>query len=303
MPIHAGLQKSMTALLGRLLGRMLAVRRVREAICWRLLEEPSHRASLTRALALQQAGDAPSFDEVPDRGIERIECFEDCYWLFSSNELNMGISQLQFDEAACLFRLLRGSGQPRVVELGRYRGGTTFLMAAAGARVISLEASPEVEERFREPLMRALRRFGLEERVELVLGDAHTCPVEPEASDFVLMHCSPATRAEARAIAAHWWPGIRPGGGLILHGSPYLPAGTQLIGELDQELDAWNAERIDLPAGEHTVFRKRAVLREPTQVNAHATRATAFKPPTPPGGWRPAPTRRDSADRGHDSHV
>ena len=62
---------------------------------------------------------------------ERIDGFEDLTFLFSSTILAHGIASLRFDEAAYLYRLVRELKPQPVVEIGRYRGGSTFLIASA----------------------------------------------------------------------------------------------------------------------------------------------------------------------------
>lgn len=60
---------------------------------------------------------------------ESLDGFEDLAFLFSSNELNHGIALLTFDEGALLFQLARDSST--IVEIGRFKGGSTLLLAAA----------------------------------------------------------------------------------------------------------------------------------------------------------------------------
>ncbi len=247
------------ALTGRALDRVLANTRLRHAICWRLFETASYRPTLIHALARYQSQEFASFESAPVDSIDAVQGFEDCYWLFSSNELNIGLSQLQFDEAACIYRLIREYEDPHVIELGRYKGGTTFLLAAAGARVRSLEKDVEIERRFRPPLCRALDRFGLADRVETETGDAYTCAVDAETSDLVLVHCSPETHEQVRSLVDRWWPAIRPGGGIILHETPYLPGVAPVVAELEREPNYLGAVRADALAGEHVLFRKPAV--------------------------------------------
>lgn len=254
------LRRTPAALTGRALDRVLANTRLRHAICWRLFEAARYRPTLIHALARYQAQELASFDSAPVDSLDAVQGFEDCYWLFSSNELNIGLSQLQFDEAACIYRLVRDFEDPYVIELGRYKGGTTFLLAAAGARVRSLENDAEIERRFRPALCRALDRFGLADRVETETGDAYTCTVDAETSDLVLVHCSPETHEQVRALVERWWPAIRPGGGIILHETPHLPGVAPVVAQLGLEPNYLGAVRADALAGEHVLFRKPAVI-------------------------------------------
>lgn len=254
--IGAWLRHTPARLTGRALDRVLANTRLRHAICWRLLE--AYRPTLIHALAMHQSHELAGFDSVPVDSLDAVRGFEDCYWLFSSNALNFGLSQLRFDEAASIYRLVREYEDPHVIELGRYKGGTTFLLAAAGARVRSLENDVEIERRFRPALCRALDRFGLADRVDAETGDAYTCAVEAESSDLVLVHCSPETDEQVRSLVERWWPAIRPGGGLILHPTPHLPGVAPVVAELGREPNYLGAVRAHALVGEHVLFRKPA---------------------------------------------
>lgn len=142
--------------------------------------------------------------------------FSDCVWLFSSNPLNHGLARLEFDEAAYIFELTASIDRPRVVELGRFKGGTTFLLAAAGAEVVSIDLDLE-GERMRAPeLVDALDRFGLRERVQLVVGDSRSYPAVGDSIDLVLVD---ADHSYEGVIAdfEHWWPALRRGGHMIFH--------------------------------------------------------------------------------------
>ena len=66
-----------------------------------------------------------------DRWPERISGFEDLAFLFSSTILGHGIASLRLDEAAYLYRLVRELKPDTAAEIGRYRGGSTFLIASA----------------------------------------------------------------------------------------------------------------------------------------------------------------------------
>jgi len=168
-------------------------------------------ARLLNGLSDRVAADA-SFDTAPPA---TVGGFEDCVWLLSSNVLNHGLSRLMIDEAAYLYRLVRSLEAPVVVEIGRYRGGTTFLLATAGARVLSLDVDPAVK-RSDELLARALKRYDLRDSVTLEIADSRTYPVEHAAYDVVFVD-GDHTYEGARADVERWLPGVETGGNLILH--------------------------------------------------------------------------------------
>lgn len=180
----------------------------------RLLRDEEIRRRVVHTLSDEFAIRESSFLDVPP-GLDRIDGFEDCFWLFSSNELNHGLSRLRLDEAAYLYRIVRSFDQPRVAELGRYKGGSAFLMAAAGAAVLSMDNGRlPGQQAFVSELVSALVRFGLRDNVEIVNGDARTYPVDPDTFDIVFFDCM-YSFVTTRTIFEHWWPAVRAGGTLI----------------------------------------------------------------------------------------
>ena len=130
-----------------------------------LLDDDRFRLTVEHELSNRLAGEAASFDVAIPTQIEALDGFEDCHWLFSSNGLNHGLSRLEFDEAAYLFRLARRLDGTKCVEIGRYRGGSTFLLAAAGAEVLSIDIDESMYAREATSIVNALGRFGLREQV------------------------------------------------------------------------------------------------------------------------------------------
>ena len=156
------------------------------------------------------------FDEAFPSGLRRVRGFEDLVWLYSTNALNQRLSRLGLDEAAHLYRLVNGLDSPRVAEIGRYKGGTTLLLAAAGARVTSLDVDAARQEAFAPPLERTLARLGLSDRVDLVVADSRTYAVEDASYDVVFLDGDYSAEG-LRADWARWWPAVVPSGHLILH--------------------------------------------------------------------------------------
>jgi SAM-dependent methyltransferase len=180
-----------------------------------LLEEPRLRARLEHRWSNQQ-----SFSAAWPADIGRVEDFADVTWLFTSSMLNHGLARQELSEAAYLWRLVRGHVTD-VAEIGRYRGGTTFLFAAAGAHVVSIDR--------REPmpgsdadLLNALERAGLDDRVELVNADIREY-VPGRTFGLVLFDIQSPYDVVAFGLE-RWWQAVAPGGSLIIRdGSGYPP--------------------------------------------------------------------------------
>jgi predicted O-methyltransferase YrrM len=174
--------------------------------------------------------------------------FEDLDFLFTSSQLNHGIASLRFDEAALLFRTVRSLGPATIVELGRFKGGSTFLMAVAmapGSELWSydlhLEPPPEATgAELDHELQDALERYGLE-GVHVVVGDTRTAP--PPAQPLDVLFVDADHRYEgARADFARWGALVRLGGHVLFHdavdngswGTTY-PGIQRLVAEIERD--------------------------------------------------------------------
>jgi predicted O-methyltransferase YrrM len=187
---------------------------------------------------------------------ESVDGFEDLAFLFSSNLLNMGAALLAIDEAAYVYRLVRELGPATLVEIGRFKGGSTLLIAAAmhpDARLRSYDLHVEFETDHRGPeqdrhLGAALDRYGLRDRVELVVADSRTAAL-PGSCDLVFVD-GDHSYGGVRGDYDHWGPALRPGGQLLFHDAvqrPLLncePGVAQLVAEIERD-DASRFERRD----------------------------------------------------------
>jgi predicted O-methyltransferase YrrM len=151
---------------------------------------------------------------------DAVDAFEDLAFLFSSNQLHHAIISMTVHEGAYLFALANSLDAATIVEIGRSKGGSTMLLAAAmtpGSRLISydLHVKASAGRRSDAELLAALRRYGLDKRVELVVADSRT--VEgPAECDLVLVdgdHTYEGVRADWEA----WRPRIRVGGHVVFH--------------------------------------------------------------------------------------
>jgi predicted O-methyltransferase YrrM len=126
----------------------------------------------------------------PDSVPAEVRGFEDLAFLFASNEFSMRAALLALDEAAYLYRLAGGASGGAVVEIGRYRGGTTFLLAAATRgrcrlysydKHVSMPWEPRFDGERADLLLRhALTRASVVDHVMLVVGDSATSEALPE---------------------------------------------------------------------------------------------------------------------------
>jgi predicted O-methyltransferase YrrM len=177
---------------------------------------------------------------------EELSEFEDLVFLFSSTVLAHGIASLRLDEAAFMYRLVRERKPRLAVEIGRFRGGSTFLLAAA------LENgklhSYDLETRQGRPgaeldreLTSALERYGLTERVRLHVVDSRTAVLPEPPVDFLFIdgdHREEGVRADFE----RWSPLLGLEGCLLFHdaveASDILPTKDAGPAKVAQEVGA-----------------------------------------------------------------
>jgi hypothetical protein len=225
-----------------------------------LLKEPSVRGEVFLNLSDTIAYQA-SFEEAIGASLVRTppSAFEDLTWLFSSNVLNQSLTRLEFDEAGYLYRLVRSIDAPLVAELGRFRGGTTVLLAAAGAKVRTVDSHP-FYERWTAELEEALVRLELRDRVDMVRGDTRTHA--PGAEPYQLLFFDASVEGAAmRAEIDNWWPALAHGGHAVFRdGKLKLPHMAEIPEVLEELERRPGAERIpdELVPGWMAHFTKRA---------------------------------------------
>jgi predicted O-methyltransferase YrrM len=159
-----------------------------------------------------------------ERWPDEIRGFEDLAFLFSSNQLNHGIASLRLDEAALLYKVARDAGPATLAEIGRFKGGSTLITAAAmhedadlWSYDLHVDLSPDLPgEQLDRELQAALERLGLKKHVHLVVGDSHAAlpPDEPLASLFI---DGDHSYEGAREDYLHWRDHVGAGGHMLFH--------------------------------------------------------------------------------------
>lgn len=204
--------------------------------------------NLVHAAVLADPGRAryTSIERWPDS----LEGFEDLAFLFSSNQLSHGIVSLQLDEAALLYRLARRVPPgAAVAEIGRFKGGSTLLLASAvpeGAELWSYDLHVALRADLSGPqldseLTSALERYGLLDRVHLVVGDSRV--VEPPPRECALVFVDgDHTYKGARADYERWSGLLAPGGHLLFHDAVdaggygnHYPGIARLVEEIERD--------------------------------------------------------------------
>ena len=228
--------------LGRLRG--LAFRVAAPPVHWFLgqaLRDEDTHAWLLHTMGNENAMNESGIAQFVPPELDRIAGFEDCYWLYSSNPLNHGVSRLRLDEASYLYSLVCSLHEPHVAEIGRYKGGTTFLLAAAGASVVSLDNGRIPGQRsLNESLNQTLEKFGLSDTCVTEIADALEYPVQPNRFDLVFLDIGLDDSETTGRVFERWWGTVKFGGSLIFRDGKktVLTRAAQYVDSLaDKELN------------------------------------------------------------------
>jgi len=184
-----------------------------------------------------------------------VSSFERLDFLFPSSQANFGLCLLAFDEASYLYEIAKSVGPGRLAEIGRFKGGGTFLIAAAMDPQATLDSfdihlitslyngTEPVEIKGHEmdsELGDALERYGLAERVQLLVQDSATVKLEPESYNLVFVDGDHSYDGAKRDFL-HWKDALKPGGHMLFHDaantrpfSSFSPDLLRLMGEIEQ---------------------------------------------------------------------
>jgi predicted O-methyltransferase YrrM len=204
--------------------------------------------NLIHASVLDDPG-AMRFGRV-ERWPQDVRGFEDLAFLFSANQLNHGVASLQIDEAALLYRLARNATGGPFAEIGRFKGGSTFVFASAlpeGAELWSYDfhvaLRPDMPGAVLDAELRsALERYGLADKVHLLVADSRTVDPPPEPLELLFVDGDHSYEG-ARADYERWSAFVRPAGHLLFHDAVdtgrygnHYPGVARAVGEVDATL-------------------------------------------------------------------
>lgn len=185
----------------------------------------------------------------------RLE-FEDLAGLFASSALNHGLIGMTIRQAAYVFGIARRLPARSAIEIGRFRGGTTIVLAAAMAphgRLWSIDLG-EKEARWRAEIPESrpfdeqtsdfCKRFGLD--AVLLAGDSRTIELDTGEVDLVLIdgdHSYEGARSDFERFGMR----VRRGGAVLLDDAfdeALFPAHTDTVGRVVREATSSGAFRL-----------------------------------------------------------
>ena len=185
--------------LQRWLGRRLAValpEHVTRALVVELCEHEAQRQTAIGAVARYVKAQATDLDRMEwDLPAEGDLGFEHFAGLFSSTTLDEAIISMNVRQAAYLFGVVRRMDARKVIEIGRYKAGTTLLIAAAmrgHGRFWSIDIAgldPHLQPRTVRPVEAQIAELctRLDLTVDVIVGDSRTVEVETGEVDLVFI--------------------------------------------------------------------------------------------------------------------
>lgn len=233
------------------------IRRLAETtVGWKLIE----------AAVIPELGEQ-RFDAV-DVWPAEVRGFHDLAFLFTATSLNYGLVSQNIDEAAYLYGVASSvAPSATAVEIGRFKGGSTFLLAAAlppTATLYSydlhLELPPGLTgEAIDLMLEQALGRYRLDAKVRLLVADSRAVAVPEDGVDFLFVDGDHSYEG-VRADVEHWFGAMRPGGHMLFHdAAPFsgYPLGRSFPGvrRLVEELKCREGVAYEGAAGSLVHFR------------------------------------------------
>jgi precorrin-6B methylase 2 len=189
----------------------------------------------------------------------KLEGFEDLSFLFWSSPLNRRLIRLDLDEAAALYKVVKSIPNAQGVEIGRFKGGSTLLLAAAvgpQGRLFSVDTEPQDDH----GLNGILRQTDLLDRVELLVADANEVEHDRHI-DFVFIDGDHSYEG-AKRDHNKWGAKVRPGGFIIHHDmgkARPLSSQWESLARLHLEITTMQEDVLELThqVGSMIVFRRR----------------------------------------------
>jgi|GEM_PF-2667164 len=136
--------------------------------------------------------------------------------LFHSGPSNRGICLLDFDEALTLWKLSQLCAHESCLEIGRFKGGGTVLIASAlgtGGKLYSID----LESDYDKELTDALKIFGLNEKVELIVGDSGKVIIPNKNLLGLIFIDGDHSYEGVKRDIANWYPHLKPEGYMCFH--------------------------------------------------------------------------------------
>ena len=235
--------RSGTGVLGGLLDRILPARLVEALIAARFKRRPGDVLEGIGPLLNRKR----DLDNRPvDLDLTKEIGFEHLAVLYSSTSLDHAVSSMTVRQGAYLFGIIRQIRARRIVEIGRFKGGTTLIMAAAmgnHGRLWSIDLG--FKESYLNPgrswdamLREALAAFGLS-NVEILVGDSRIIEVSFDGALDLVMIDGDHSYEGVRSDFDRFGRRVRVGGAVSFDdaaGDGVFPSHEDTVGRMVREI-------------------------------------------------------------------
>lgn len=185
----------MIRLIGNMAGRVVSILPYR--FCEQVVRKVVDKYPQTALEAIgPKLNRSPSLDTMPfDIPLGSKLEFEDLAGLFASTSLDHGVVAMPVRQVAYLYGIVKRMRSAKVIEIGRYKGGSTTAIAAAlpsDGKLWSIDIGekeerlhPGIKRSFDDQLRDICRKFDL--NVEIIVGNSRTIEVETGDVDLVFI--------------------------------------------------------------------------------------------------------------------
>ena len=154
--------------------------------------------------------------------------FEDLVWLFNCGKESRGIVRLNLDEGAYLYKIAKSLKNAKILEIGRFEGGSTILLASTGNELDSIDIAPK-NDTFIEVM---LRQLVINNQVNLIINDTKNMNFPENKYDLIFIdggHSYEQVKNDFLKVKK----AVKIGGHLLFHDySPTQPEVVKFIDEL-----------------------------------------------------------------------
>jgi predicted O-methyltransferase YrrM len=158
----------------------------------------------------------------------------------SSNAANRGLAAMSLVETAHLWRLAADTSTDQVIEIGRERGGSTFVLGVAlggRGRLVSFDPQSKLgSAAFDDELRAALERYDIR-NVDLRLEDSHAAELPEGEYSLVLIDGDPTYEGTKRDFE-RFCRRLRRGGHALFHDATAGGPRTRQLAPLMEEIEA-----------------------------------------------------------------
>jgi len=157
--------------------------------------------------------------------------FEDLHWLFTCGSASRNICRLNLEEAVHLYKTIKSKHNPKCVEIGRYHGGSTMLMLAAGGDVITIDNHSKASglQEYDDLVLAWSDEHGFAQKLDLVVSDSDKYDTSNLSIDVLFIDGGHSYEIVNQDFAK-WFPCLSTGGTILFHDT-VIPGVKKVIDE------------------------------------------------------------------------